>query len=127
MPPIEEADYIHQATVWVRTGYDRDDEPVLAPPVNAQCRFVWTDRLLTDDRGNKINVTAEIAVSLDLPTRSLVWFGPLSRYTEEIDRKIYEVVSKDMAFDLLGKNVRKEYGLTRFRGSLPAGTVGSQV
>lgn len=122
MPPIEEADLIEDIVVWERTGFNRENEPVLAAPVELCCRWVDTNRLVTGPEGTPIELSAQIAFPQKVPTRSVCWRGCLDDWDDTGKQELHEIISRSYAKDIDGKVNRYEYNLTRFRGSLPANT-----
>ena len=124
MPPIEESDFVEDIVVWERTGFNRENEPVLDSPVERCARWVDTHRLVTGPDGTPIELTAQLAFSQKIPTRSVVWRGKLEDWDATEEQELHEIVSRSHAKDIDGKINRYEYNVTRFRGTLPANTPG---
>jgi hypothetical protein len=121
MPPIEVADLLDTAVLWAFVRMNRDDEIVLADPIEIPVRWVWHQRVATNETGNPIEITAQIATDCVIPGRSLVWYGEAKDWTDT-PQELYEVVSVSRAKGIDNKFERREYDLTRFRSSLPSGT-----
>ena len=122
MPPIEESDFVHKCVIWERTGFNRDNEPILAAPVEYDCRWVWDNRTSSTPDGTPVELTARVAVPIVVPTRSLFWKGCLDEWVDDGRQEIHESQMVTRADDIQGKNQRREYGLVRFRSKLPVGT-----
>lgn len=126
MPPPERAGLHQKAMLWEASGYDRDGQPTVSDTA-VEVRVRWeegnADRL--DRAGQQIVVDVTVAVWRDIPLGSIMWEGSEEDLDDEPGTSgfpasdLFEVVTKDRQTDVKGRITRYEYGLKRYRDSMP--------
>lgn len=120
MPPLERMDFHDTLVLWGYVGTDRQGDPVVAQPMQLPCRWEEGQTEIPDPMGNKITVDSVIATTQDILENSIVWQGTLdSIRNAKTLTYLYEVVIKTHAKDLKGRIVRYEYGLRRYKDTIP--------
>lgn len=125
MPSLEEIDCQDWCVVWAKVGDDANAEGVFQYPQQARCR--WVDRKTSslDATGNTISLDAQVAVlGMEIPGDSILWHGKITEIAGTADPPtptsgLYQVKSVSSADDLWGDRGRNEYGLQRYRNTIP--------
>lgn len=121
-------DMRERAVLWTiaRTpeGFPRhsgDGFPLLDAPVDVCCRWEEKQIEMTDDTGNRVVVDVILTVARSIPVNSIMWEGRSCDLPESGDPGIdlYEVLARDRGKDLNGRVTRYEYGLKRYKDTLP--------
>lgn len=128
MPPIEHMDMTETAVLWTKTGETRYSDPLVASPQEVAARWEKTARDAAGPNGSTLTLDASVALKVNVPDGSILYLGQLSDLTgtgtgtgdyPADGTPLYVVVTRDEAYDLKGRVVRHEYGLQRYRGTLP--------
>ncbi|MGL6095044.1 MAG: hypothetical protein ACRC7O_04490 [Fimbriiglobus sp.] len=125
MPPVERRDFRQKVVWWKRTGQDVYAEPTVEGPFEIKCRWVTT---LTEG-GNPAQYgvawDAQISTGAAVKVGDLLWLGglddlPGTGLVPETD--IFEAKRGATTPDVKNRNTRYEFGLMRFKDSLPSFT-----
>lgn len=122
MPPLEYMDFHNRAILWVIVGHTKNSMPKLSSPVQICCRWEEGHTELVNTEGQNIVVDVVMATNRDIVNGSLLWEGTeeqLSEYDDAPPRDIYEVIMRSRGDSLNGRVRRYEYGLKRFKDTLP--------
>lgn len=125
MPALEVLDLKGKAVLWAVLRYDRQGNPVLAPPVEIPVRWEEAQTDSLDPQGQQIVVDVIMATNRNIVNGSLLWEGSLDDLEEEAGTamvpaaNIYELVTRNRGDDLKGRSRRFEFGLKRFKDTLP--------
>lgn len=132
MPPLERMDLTEYAVMWEASRYGRDGFQVVLSPVQLRVRWEETNFDRMDANGHMITIDVVIASTQNIPIGSLMWEGKLADLSgmdtdEEVgtgslipDQDLYEVVFRVRAKDLKGRITRYEFGLKRYKDTLPS-------
>ena len=94
-------------------------------PLQIPVRWVYVKRESKDAKGNTISIDAEVVAAVSVVVGSLMMLGTMESYVGTGSAggdavEFMRVETRNWGMDLKGRIVRYEYGLTRFRGKLPA-------
>lgn len=132
MPPLEHKDFHDPAVLWayVRTG--RDGDPLVSDAVQIMTRWEDGQIEIPNPDGSYLTVDATIATNRNIPLNSIIWEGEkrldgtflsFQDGTEYPStgptREIYEVVTRMRGEDIRGRIQRFEFGLRRYKDTLP--------
>lgn len=124
MPPLETMDRHQDAVLWAATGAaNHYGEPLVGSPVDITVRWVNQQREMLDPQGNTVAVDATVVAAQEIPIGSVMAEGTLADWLgtgsgEEPSGRM-QVKAESWALDLKGRITRREYGLMRFRDSMP--------
>lgn len=109
------------AVLWTLNRHDRDGFPLLNPPVQICTRWEEKNLEMTDEEGNRIVVDVVLAANRQIAVGSLLWAGEECDLPESGDPGVdlYEVLLRDRGNDLNGRITRYEFGLKRYKDTLP--------
>lgn len=119
MPPLEESDFVHAAVLWEKVRDDRRGEPVVKSPREIECRWVSGRRQSVSRTGEVIALEANLATAEDVPEGSVVWRGELRDFVNDGTNRFYKIETSSETSDVKGRETTYEYGLVRFKNSLP--------
>lgn len=120
MPPVETFDLYQTAVLWRKAGRTRDNEPVLGPAEEVDCRWVWKRVESVGPDGQPIALDGQVALECDVPDGSVMWLGELADFDPAAtDNRLMTVTTVSGTPDVKGRLTRHGYGLMRFRGTLP--------
>jgi hypothetical protein len=121
VPPVEAADLFQDCIVWRKIDETDDNEPVVSPGEQVDCRWVNRRIQTVGADGEPVAYDATLALDEDVPDGSIVWEGCLADFEDDIAKKnrLMAVIRFAGTPDVKGRNTRYEYGLMRFRGVLP--------
>lgn len=132
MPALELLGRHQRAAVWQRTGNDRHGEVIVSAPTDMKVRWEEGERDVQQGDGTVIRIQGTITPHIELPMGSILWLAPDPR-TDAVeqwyglgsagdDSGLMIVVTKDWGQDLKGRHNRYEYGLAKYRDTLPTVT-----
>ncbi len=114
-------DFHNPFVYWEYLTTNRNGDPVVAAPIQLMSR--WEEGQLeipTDKPGEYVNVDSILATTQVLIMGSIVWEGLISSITGlTVIENLYNVVIQTIANDLKARNIRYEYGLRRYKDTLP--------
>lgn len=127
MPPQEEAGRHQKAVLWEFLGnYDDQGQPKVTDAlVELDVRWIEEDKLVTDAKGQKINLVATVTVDRKIAVGSVLAPGRKDDWddvgtgTPSESGSLYEVATYSEVPDLKGREFYREVGLKRYRGTLP--------
>lgn len=127
MPSLEKKDLKGYAILWESTGnHTADGFPIVAQPVQIRVRWEEGNFEMIDPDGNQVRVDVILAAAQQIPLNSMLWEGSEEDLEEEGTgtgltplSDIYEVVTRSRASDLKGRHTRYEFGLRRYKDTLP--------
>lgn len=112
-----------KAVLWSKSGTDRYGDPLRGSPSEISVRWVVTHRQASDPQGNPITIDAQVSTSQDIVVGSVMWLGELADWygsgSGGVDDEVMEVVTRNRVPDLKGRVTRYEYGLAKYRDTLP--------
>ena len=116
---------MHQrAILWEKTGDDFEGQPKVSSPVTVKCRWEDSNRQAVSAEGAVIGLDAQVWCNTEIPVDSLMMQGDLTDLTGtgfvESDVDIFQVKTVRTTPSLNNRARMRQYGLVRFRGSLPA-------
>lgn len=119
MPPLEHKDLLEPAVLWsfLRTG--REGEPIVAPPVQIPVRWEEGQKEIADANGTRWNVDVVMATNQNMLLGSIIWEGALSAIPPNPTSGLYEIVIRERAEDIKYRVTRYEFGLRRYKNTLP--------
>jgi hypothetical protein len=120
VPPPEDADLYQTAVLWEAVEKPtRDGELVVEAPRGVDCRWVnrRTERPGPDGRPVAFDGTVSLAELI--PDDSVMWLGELKDWSDTGRQRLMTVTFVGETPDVKGREVRYDYRLMRFRGSLP--------
>lgn len=125
MPVLETMDLKTPMVLWMLSSRDSHGEILISPPVNLLARFVRRRSIGLDREGNPISLDAQAALDRDVILDSIIWEGTIATLPSDsnftIDKSLYAVSNRSTAEDIkYARFKRYEYGLIRYKGSLPA-------
>lgn len=127
MPPLETKDLLRAAVLWNFIGYDNDNKPLHAAPVQltppAGVRWTWKRTMITDAQNNTFWIDAQAVVAQKIDPDSLMWLGTLGDWygTGSVDNLTLGTelcIIKDYreARDLKNRFTRYRVGLMKYQG-----------
>ena len=129
MPPLETAWRYQKAVLWPaltlrgRTLTDKNGQARvnLTSPVTLAVRWEDDYRDVLDPQGNTVALSATVVVAQDVVIGSRMWQGELTDWlgtgSGDDAADVMIVVTKSVAKDVKGKNIRRELGLMRYGDS----------
>lgn len=126
MPPLERKDLTDKAVLWEVSRYDGDGFPLVLAPVEISVRWEEAQVEMLDPEGQLVKVDVVAATTLNIPNGSMLWEGSLedleTQYGSGLTptRDIYELVTRNRGKDLKGRITRYEFGLRRYKDTLPS-------
>ncbi len=122
MPAMEVAFRFDYAVLWEANGVDRDNEEQVKTPYELLVR--WDDRFsqMRDSTGKLVRIDASIITDQDVPMSSILWQGMFKDLPVPVIDNLYKVIAVEVINDIRGGETYREYGLTRYKRTLPAVT-----
>lgn len=123
--PLEYMDLTEKMVYWAVVAHDREGFPLLSSPVELSVRWEEFQREMLSPTGERMSVDVTIATTQNLVMNSLVWEGSLEDLADIVgtsyipESGIYEVVNKARAKSLQGEVTRYEFGISRYKDTLP--------
>ncbi len=124
-PPLEYMDLTDRALMWEVSRVDRHGMPLLSALVELPVRWEEGQVERMDAEGQLIVVDVTLATDQNIPIGSLMWEGSEEDLEDEVgttgipESDIYEVITKMRGKSLKGEYTRYEFGLKRFKDTLP--------
>jgi hypothetical protein len=117
---IEQDDLFQTALLWVKTGRDRQGQPVVTnTPVEIPCRWLWQRSETVDVDGSVIALDAMVVVDREVTVGSQMWDGTLSDWlgtgSTGNDDEVMRVATFKKTPDIDAIEFRYKVGLKRFR------------
>lgn len=131
MPPLEHKDFHDPAVYWEYVRAGRDGEPVIAVPVQLMTRWEEGQIEIPNPDGTLLKLDVTIATNRNLRLNSIIWegktkpdgtflsFDGVSYPSTGPTTELYEVVTRIRAEDMRGRIHRYEFGLRRYKDTLP--------
>lgn len=122
MPPLEYTDFHNRAMLWEVVGHTKNSMPKLSSPVQICCQWEEGQIEMVTPDGQNLVVDVVMATNRNISNGCLLWEGTeeqLAEYDDAPPRDIYEVIMRSRADSLNGRVRRYEYGLKRFKDTLP--------
>ncbi len=125
MPPPETFERNADVVVWPKVGDTIAGEPELDEPVELEVRWERTKRDARRADGTIINLDASLVLDQEVAVGSIVWIGTLADWygsgsaamlSQRAD--LYRVETYEEVPDVKGREVRREAGLRKHRGTL---------
>ncbi len=106
---------------WSYIRPSREDEPLVAAPIQIPVRWEEGQHEIADAMGNLLTVDVLMASNQDIPLNSILWEGALSDLPSPptIPLRIYEMVIRIHAHDIKYRFTRYEFGLRRYKNAVP--------
>jgi hypothetical protein len=118
MPPIEEMDLEDTAVIWVKTGVDRYNEPVLTTPSEIPCRWIDVRKQSIGRDGTPLALDAIVIVADPVREGQVMWRGTLATWNPALKNELVEIVTLKNTPSSNGRNARIELGLRKFKQKL---------
>lgn len=122
MPPIERAHRKDPVVVWEKIRVNDQNEPIVGEPSEIKVRFQHRRIETISPDGTPILIEALITPTYEIPIDSIIWKGTMQEYgllNLNEQQEYWQVVIHNIATDVKGRSTRYQFGLRRFRGSLP--------
>jgi hypothetical protein len=126
VPPLEQMDRHQYAVYWEALGTDSyGQSKVSDDPVELRVRWNFKRTQTVSANGTPVALDGTVVADRELVADSLLWAGRLrdlpagTSFSEE-DDELYVVTTVTVTKDIKGRNTRYEFGVARFRSTLPA-------
>lgn len=123
--PLEYMDLTERAILWIVSRIDREGFPLVASPVEICVRWEEGQQEMLRPDGEKDVTDVTIATNRNIPLGSIIWEGSEEDLEDAVgtslipESDVYEVVTRNRGKDILGTVTRYEFGIKRYKDTLP--------
>jgi hypothetical protein len=122
MPSLETAWRYQKLTYWAANGVSDNGERLISSKVEIDVRWQLKQQQMIDEHGELFAVDGIAVVDRDIVRGSIVYLGESSEVsgTATHFEGLYEVVAKNQATDVKGRNTRRTIGFVQYHDRLPS-------
>lgn len=120
MPPLETLDRRTTVVVWEAIELrDNYGEVRVRAPREIMVKWIDTIKEVVDANGNTIRIDATMSPAESLPNGTIVFRGTLAEHSMLGPHILMQMIAPEENEDLKGRHIRREYGMMRYKQSLP--------